>query len=125
MHDRKEQIHLVWNMVEMWRNVAADVNRLFPVAPAELSDVRDSSIVKGPKRVFVESFDALFYADLNAIGKKIVLTQKVLHLNFCVQLRIIFFSYGHKKGPSSEPSVRLRQKLNVLRRVPNALLRYA
>jgi len=53
----------------MGRNVVADVNWFFSVPAAELSNVGNRSIVKGPKRIFVKRFDALFNANLNAIGK--------------------------------------------------------
>ena len=58
--NRKEQVHLVGNILEMGRNMVADVNWFFPVSAAELSNVRNGSIVKGPKRVFIKRFDAFF-----------------------------------------------------------------
>jgi len=105
------------------RDMVADVYWFFSVSATKLSDVRDGSIVEGPKRVFIECFDALFDADFNAIGEKIVLAQKILLLNLGVQLRIVLFSYGHnKKGLIAGPlRVPLRQKPNVFRCVPNAL----
>ena len=103
------------NILEVGRDMVADINRFLPVPATKLSDVGNGSIVEGPKRVFVERLDALFDTDFDAIGEKVVLAQKILLLNLGVQLRIVFFPYGHnKKGLVAGPlRVPLRQKLNV------------
>jgi hypothetical protein len=80
--------------------MVSDVYWLFPVSSAKLGYVGNGRIVERPKRVLVERFNALFYPDLDAIGKKIVLTQKILLLNLGVKLRIVLFSYGHNKRAS-------------------------
>jgi hypothetical protein len=48
-----------------------------------------------PKRVFVERFDALRETYLDATEKEVVLSQKVLLLDFCKQLGRVFFSNGN------------------------------
>jgi hypothetical protein len=85
----------VGNILEMGRDVIADINGFFAEPATKLCDVGYGRVIKGPERVLVERLNALFQADFNAVGEEIVLTQKILLLDFGVQRRIVLFSYRH------------------------------
>jgi len=68
------------------------IDRLFSVSTAKLCDIRNSCIVQSPQGVLVESFDSFLEADLDAVGKKIVLAKKVLLLNLLVKFGIVSFA---------------------------------
>ncbi len=57
--DRKEPIHLVRNVLEVWREVTPDIDRLLAVAAPKLGNIRDGRIVQRSQSVFIEKFDAL------------------------------------------------------------------
>lgn len=92
---REESIHLIWDHFEMWRQVVTNVDWLLAVTPAELSDIRHCGSIQGPKGVFIKSLNTLFKADLDAIQQQVVLTQEILFLDSCIQIRIVAFSYAH------------------------------
>src|SRR5205823_450420 len=60
-----EPVHQIRDLFEVWRAMVPDINRVFPVSPAELRNVRDGSAVQRPKRIFIESLDTLLEADIN------------------------------------------------------------
>jgi hypothetical protein len=60
VNERKEAIHQVRDIVEVWRGVFAHVNRFFSVSSPKLSYIRNSGIVECPQSVFIKRFDLLF-----------------------------------------------------------------
>ncbi len=58
-----------------------DVDWLIAKPAAELSDVCHSRMVQAPKRIFIERLNALNQADLDAIGKEIILSKQILLLH--------------------------------------------
>ena len=93
MDEREEAIHQIRDIFEVGWYVLAHVDWVFSVSPSKLSYVRNGSIVERPQCVFVERIYFLLQSDFDAIGQEIVLPQKVLFLNPCVQRGAIFFAY--------------------------------
>ncbi len=93
MNYRKETIHLVGHILEVWRFVISHVNRFFAVTAPKLRNVRDRSIVEGPKRVFVECLNAFFQPNFDAIGQQVILAKEVLFLDSSKKSGIVFLSY--------------------------------
>ncbi len=60
VNERKEAIHQVRDIVEVWWGVFAYVNRFFSVSSPKLSYIRNSGIVECPQSVFIKRFDLLF-----------------------------------------------------------------
>jgi hypothetical protein len=77
----KEPIHKIGDFPEMRRLMTPYVDRLFAIAAAELSDVRDGDIVQHPKGVLIKGLDSLFKTNIDAVGQEIILSQKILFLN--------------------------------------------
>jgi hypothetical protein len=71
---------------------------LFSVTAAKLTDVGNRRVIKRPEGVLIEGLDAFFEANLDAVRKQIVLSNKILLLNFCVKGGVVFFSNGHAAG---------------------------
>jgi hypothetical protein len=59
----------VWNILEMGRDVIADINGLFAEPATKLRNVGYGCVVQGPERVLIERFTALFQAYFNAVGE--------------------------------------------------------
>jgi hypothetical protein len=93
-----------------------------PPGIAELADIRHGGIVQGPPSVLIESLDSFHEPNFDTVRQKIILTEKVLLLNFCVQGRIVFFSNRHHKG---EKTATLWQQLDIFICDSNAILGYA
>src|ERR1035441_9513193 len=93
---RKESIHLIGDFLEVGRAVIPHIDRLLAVTSPKLRNISDSRVVQGPKCVLVEKLDALQQANLDAIREQVILSQKVLLLNFRVKSGIVFFSDGHQ-----------------------------
>ncbi len=72
----KEAVHHIGDFFKMCRDVISHVNRLFAVAPTELGDIRNSSVIQSPQRVLVEKLDTLFEANLDTIRQQVVLPQR-------------------------------------------------
>jgi len=68
------------------------IDRLFSVSSAELCDICDRRIIQCPKRVLIKGLNTLLKAYFNAVGKEVVLAQKVLLLDFLVKFGIVFFA---------------------------------
>ncbi|MGA9386338.1 MAG: hypothetical protein WBV63_15045 [Candidatus Sulfotelmatobacter sp.] len=60
MNQRKEAIHQVRDIIEVWWGVFAYVNRFLSVSSSELSDIRNGGIIECPQSVFIKRFDFLF-----------------------------------------------------------------
>lgn len=86
-------------LIKVRGNVLSDVNRLFPEPPTKLGNICDGSMIKGPKRIFVESFDPFSQSNLYTIRKQVVLTKQVLLLNSSKELWIISFPDRHSDSP--------------------------
>ena len=93
---RKESIHLIGDFLEVGRAVIPHIDRLLAVTSPKLRNISDSRVVQGPKCVLVEKLDALQQANLDAIREQVILSQKVLLLNFRVKSGIVFFSDGYQ-----------------------------
>src|ERR1039458_8334983 len=65
--DRKKTVHLIGDVLKVRREVIPDIDWLFAVAPSKLGNIRDSRVIQGPKRVFIEKLDALLQANFNAV----------------------------------------------------------
>jgi hypothetical protein len=75
-------------------------DRLFTVPTTKLRDIRYCRSIKAPENIFVEKFYPVREADFYAIGKQIVLSQKVALLNLLQKLWFMLFSNRHlAKGP--------------------------
>lgn len=65
--DGKESVHLIGDFLKVRREVIPDIDRLLAVASAKLGNIRNSRVIQGPKRVFIEELDALLQPNLNAV----------------------------------------------------------
>src|SRR5690348_56122 len=81
MNYRKETVHLVGHILEVWRPVISHINRFFAITAPKLRNVRNRSIIEGPKCVFVECLNPFFQSNFDAIGQQVILAKEVLFLD--------------------------------------------
>src|SRR5271168_727041 len=79
--EREKSIHQVWHVPEVRRYMTTDVNWLFTITPTELRNICDGRVIQSPKGVFVEGFNALSEANLQAVRQEVILAQEVLLLD--------------------------------------------
>lgn len=87
------------HLIKVRGDVLPDVDRLLSESTAELCDIRDGGMIKGPKRVFVERFNPFSQANFYAIRQQVILTEQILLLNPSKKFRVIGFPDGHYPSP--------------------------
>ncbi len=67
MDKREEPIHLVRNILEVWRTMISDVNWLFTVTAAKLRNICHGRLIQSLERIFIERFDTFVEGDFNTV----------------------------------------------------------
>ncbi len=67
MDERKERIHELGYIAEMWWHVIPDSDRSLAVAATQLADIRNRCIVQRPQGILIECLDALLQTNFDAI----------------------------------------------------------
>jgi len=60
MDHRKEPVHLVWHVFEVWWTMISYVDWFLTIAATELRNIGNGSVIQSPKRIFVEGLNPFF-----------------------------------------------------------------